>query len=88
MDSFQLTAIDLGVDLRGGDGGMPEHFLNDSQIGPSGQQVRGKGVSKLMRVDGLFNARLPGIMTDKLPDACRGEGMPSNGEEDGGAGAG
>ena len=51
MDRFQLTAIDLGVNLGGGDGGVSEHFLNDAEIGSTGQKVRGKGVPELMRMD-------------------------------------
>ena len=51
MDRFQLTAIDLSVDLSGGDGGVSEHFLNDSEISSPGQKVRSKGMPELMRMD-------------------------------------
>ncbi len=32
MDFFELAAIDLRVDLRGGDAGVAQHFLDDAEI--------------------------------------------------------
>ena len=37
MDRLQLAPIDLGVDLRCGNGGMAEHLLDDAKIGSSRQ---------------------------------------------------
>ena len=33
---------DVSVDLGGGDVGMPEHFLNGSQVRPTTQKMSGK----------------------------------------------
>jgi len=46
MNAFEAVGIDMGVNLGGGDIGMTEHFLNDSQRRAVGQQVAGKGVSQ------------------------------------------
>ena len=35
MNRLELAPIDLSVDLGRGDGGMPQHFLNDSEVGTS-----------------------------------------------------
>ena len=38
----QMLAVDMGVDLGGGDIGVPEHFLNRAQVRSSFEQVGGK----------------------------------------------
>ena len=54
MHGFQSLLIDMGVNLRRRNVGMPEHFLNDAQIGAIAEQVRGKTVPKQMRIDIFF----------------------------------
>jgi hypothetical protein len=39
----------MGVDLRGGDVGMAEEFLQRAQIGAAGEEVRGEGVAQDVR---------------------------------------
>src|SRR6188508_125354 len=52
VDQFnQPRAVDMRVDLRGCDVGMPEERLKCAQIGPSGQQVSGKGVAQHVWAD-------------------------------------
>lgn len=48
MDVFQPMGVYMGVNLRGGDIGMSEHFLYASEIGPAGKQLCGKGMSERM----------------------------------------
>ena len=38
----QAFALDRGVNLRGRDARVPEHFLDGAQVRAAGQQVRGK----------------------------------------------
>ena len=47
----------VGVNLRGGDLGVPEHFLNRPQIGATFNQVGGKTVPECVWADILPNAR-------------------------------
>ena len=64
MNRLELAAIDLGVNLGRGDGGVAEHLLDDTEIGASRQQMGCKGVAQLMRVDGLLNPRDFRVMAD------------------------
>ncbi len=41
---LELRFVHMSVDLRRGNVGMPEQFLNDPQIGTAGQQVGCKTV--------------------------------------------
>ena len=82
MNGFQLAPINLGVDLRGGDRGVTEHLLDDTQVGSSSQQMSGKGMAKLVGMNGLFDPGSFGIITHQLPDACRSERISPHGEED------
>jgi hypothetical protein len=42
MDSFELGLVDMGVNLCGGDIRVAQKLLDDTQIGPSGEEVSGK----------------------------------------------
>ncbi len=46
MHLLQAFLIDVGVDLRRGDVGVAEHFLDHAQVGTVVQQVGGEGVTK------------------------------------------
>lgn len=39
---FEAFYADVGVDLRGGQGGMPQHVRNGREIGSVVEQVRGE----------------------------------------------
>ena len=56
MHRFQTLLIDVRINLRRGNIGMTEHFLNDAQIGAIAEQMRGKTVPKQMRIDIFFQA--------------------------------
>ena len=69
MDSFQALLIDMGINLRRGDIGVTEHFLNDAQVGAVAQQMGGKTVSQQMRINIYFQPGTPGDFFYDLPDA-------------------
>jgi hypothetical protein len=48
MHFFQPRVIDVRVDLRRGDAGVAEHFLDLPQVGPAGQKVRGEAMPERM----------------------------------------
>ncbi len=54
----QPAAVDMGVDLRGGDVGMAEQHLQCAQIGAAFEQMRGEGVAQYVRTD-LRSAGMP-----------------------------
>jgi len=82
MNRLELAPIDLSVDLGRGDGGMPQHLLNDSEVGTSRKKVGGEGVAELVRMDGLLDAGQSRIVADELPDPGRGEWMAPDGKKD------
>ena len=45
-----VGAVHVGVDLRGRDIGVAEHFLDGAQVSPALKQVGGEGVPKRMGV--------------------------------------
>src|SRR5215475_15816149 len=64
----------VGVELRGCEIGMSEHFLNGPQVGASLEQVRRKRVAQQMRVDALgLEPGLAGQATQDEEDAGAGE---------------
>lgn len=44
MHFLQPRVIHVGVELRGGDAGVAEHFLDVPQVGSTGEQVRGEAM--------------------------------------------
>ncbi len=69
MDLFQPRLIDVSVNLRSGEAGMAQHFLNRTQVGAVGEQVCRKGMAQEMRPDFLLQARELGHFLHDLPDA-------------------
>src|SRR5580700_8746939 len=51
-------AVEVGIDLGGGDAFVAEHFLNGTKIGAAFDEVGGEGMAKGMRGDVLGN---PGL---------------------------
>ncbi len=45
MHFEKVVPVDVRVDLRRGEVGVPKHFLNRTQIGPTLEEVRGERVS-------------------------------------------
>src|SRR5215217_1634512 len=56
VDGAQAGAVDVGVDLRGGQVRVPEHLLHGPQVRPTLHQMRGEGVPQLVGRDGLEDA--------------------------------
>jgi hypothetical protein len=52
----QKIAIEMRVDLGGGDAGMPKHFLYRTKIGSALYQMRGKGMPERMGRNGFVDA--------------------------------
>ena len=67
MDLAEAVAVDVGVDLRGGDVGMAQEVLDDAEVGAAREQVRGEGVAQEVGVD-VLQARGVGVLADDLPD--------------------
>ena len=67
----------MGVNLRGGQIGVAQHFLQTAQVCPALQQVAGKCVAEQMRVQRLGNAGLTAQRRQVFPyalaaDFCAG----------------
>ena len=52
----QTRRVHVGVDLRGGDIGVSEHFLHASQVGAVGKQFRREAMPQGVRRDVAANA--------------------------------
>jgi hypothetical protein len=59
MDVSQPTVFHVRIDLSSGDICMPQHGLNDPQIGSTFQQMRGKGVPQHVRRNRLEDTSAP-----------------------------
>lgn len=59
IDLSELRAIDVGVDLRGGDVRMPQYLLEHAQIRPAGEHVGRKRVAERMWVQPLYTYGAP-----------------------------
>jgi len=70
--ALEAGTIDVGVNLRGGDIAVAEHFLNAAEVGPAGEQVGCKGVAEHVGVN-TAKARGGGAAADDLPDERAGE---------------
>ncbi len=71
VDRFEALLIHVGVDLGGGDIGVAEEFLNDSEVGAILQEMGGKGMAEEVGVDVLIDPGLLGALFDNLADALR-----------------
>ena len=58
--------VDVGVDFRGEDRFVAEHFLDDAQIGAVLDEVRGEGVAEGVRGDFLADAREQRLLFDEI----------------------
>ncbi len=68
MDGAEAVLVDVGVDLGGGDVGMAEHFLDDSEVGAVVEEVGGEAVAELVGMDFLGEASGGGAFADDLFD--------------------
>ena len=63
----QSLRLDGGINLSRSNAGVPEHFLDRTQIGPTAEQVGRKRVPKQMRFYVLRDARAAGVFFDDVP---------------------
>ena len=64
----QMLEIQMGIDLRGSDMRMPQHFLNSTQITAGLQQMGSERVSQNMRMYILMDTLLPGSVFQAMAD--------------------
>ena len=60
------------VDLSSGQTAMSQHFLNRTNVGAFIEKIRGKGMTKLMRMQS-GDSQLSGIFLHPVSDAAIGE---------------
>ena len=58
--------VDVGVDFRGEDGFVAEHFLDDAEVGAVLDEVRGEGVTEGVRGDFFADAREQRLFLDEI----------------------
>ena len=81
MHRFQSLLVDVRVNLRRRNVGMPEHLLDDPEIGAVAEQMRRKTVPQQVRVDvGLEPGTLCVRFYD-LPDARGGQSSAACGQK-------
>jgi hypothetical protein len=71
MDGFQPLLIDVRVNLRRGNICVPEHFLDDAQVGAVSEQMRREAVTEKMRINIFLQSGVPGMFFHNLPDTRR-----------------
>ena len=63
----------MGVNLGGGDGAVPEHFLDRADVGAIHQKFGGVAVTKGMRGHFFDDSGLAGVLTNDGLDTDGGE---------------
>src|SRR5687768_6246905 len=63
----KILAIDVSVDLRRGNVGVAEHFLDGAKVGAALEQVGGERVPQRVRTHVLRDAGLLDVMAEDLP---------------------
>src|SRR5260221_5831254 len=85
VDFRQVLKIQVRVDLRGGDVGMSQKFLDAAQIRTGFEQMGGKRMPEHVRMHMHFQAHAPGPGIHAKLDRARGETPPAAADEYGGA---
>ena len=70
MRVFEPFLIDIGVNLRGGNVGVTQHFLDDPQIAAVFEKVRGEAVPQRVRRNAFGNARVTAQMCFDITVRC------------------
>ncbi len=81
----QVLKIQVRVDLRGGNVGMPQKFLNAAQIRAGFEQMGGKRMPEHVRMHMHFQAHAPGPGIHAKLDRARRETPSAAADEYGGA---
>ena len=72
MHGFKPLLIDMRIDLRGRNIGVPKHLLNNPQIGAVPEQMRRETMAEEVRVNVLLQPGVPRVFFHDLPDTrCR-----------------
>ena len=71
MHRLQSLLIDMRVHLRRRNIRVPEHLLDDAQIGPVPEQMRGKTVPQQMRINICLQTGMTRPHLHDLPHARR-----------------
>ena len=72
----------MSVDLRGLDAGVPEHLLNQTQVGAAGQEMGCKTVSQAVGADIRFDTGAFRIVLDQSPKLNPIEWATASGKEE------
>src|SRR5215472_15599867 len=83
VDGPKPGAIDVRVDLRGGQIGVPEHLLNRPQVGAPFDEVRGERMAQLVRRRQSAQAGFERVALQQLPKSLAGEWPSAIGDEKG-----
>ena len=79
----QARAVDVDVDLGGGDALVPQHLLDGAQVGTTLEQMGGKTVAQGVRTDDLADARqLTQLLDDVKYHLAREHGTTTVEEQD------
>ena len=68
MSPFQLTYVEVGVNVSGIEGAVTEHLLNGPDIGFIFKHAGGAGVPEGMGSDALFTFYPLSVFSDQHPD--------------------
>jgi hypothetical protein len=71
VHSFQSLLVDMRIDLGCGNIGVPEHFLDDAQIGAVPEEMRREAVPQKVRINVLFQSCVSRMCFHYLPDTHR-----------------
>jgi len=83
VDAGHLGLGDMGIDLRGGDGGVAKHFLDGTKVSSTVEEVGSEGVAECMRVDVRRKVNERGPFLEQEFDAPGRETAAAGVEEEG-----
>jgi len=82
VDLLQVVGQDVGVNLRGGEVGMAEHFLDVADVGPALEHLSGAGVAERVGGDSRGDPGLFCISGDGAPQVLPGHGRAEPAEKE------
>ena len=71
MNRFQPLLIDVRIHLRCRDIRVPEHFLDDAEVGAISEQMGRETVPEKMWINIFFQSGVPCMFFHDLPDTGR-----------------
>lgn len=82
VNGLEALLIHVGVDLRRGDIGVSQEFLNDTEVGPVFEKMGREGMPEKVGIDVLGDPGLFRPFLDDLANAVGREWATPNGEKD------